>query len=68
MIARGVVARFLFQKGHYSTLNRIVKPGAFLPRHGNLIGWPSEGEEVKARCKAVAVELAVRAVLVLHTP
>ena len=38
------------------------------PRHGNLVGWPSEGEEVKARRKAVAVELAVRAVLVLHAP
>lgn len=126
MIAVGVVARFLFQKGHYSAQKGIVKPGAFLPkngqtsvfeisglaeadvrligetagtprgrnprgrgelgtrdvtaagllfvrddvppRHGNLLGWPSQGEEVKARCKAVAVELAVRAVLVLHPP
>ena len=38
------------------------------PRHGNLVGWPCEGEEVKARCKAIAAELAVRAVLVLHSP
>lgn len=126
MTAVGVVARFLFQKGHYSSQKGIVKPGAFLPkngqtsvfevsgleeedvrlmgdaagrtrgrsprgrgeletsdvtaaglrferddvppRHGNLVGWPSHGKEVKARCKAVAVELAVRAVLVLHTP
>lgn len=124
MIAPGVIARFLSQKGHFSSQKQIVKPGAFLPRngqtsvfeisglgeedvrhigkaagmsrgrgprgrgelgtrdaiavglrferddvpprHGNLVGWPSEGDEVKARCKAVAVDLAVRAVLVLH--
>ena len=36
------------------------------PRHGNLLGWPSEGPELKARVKAIAVALAVRAELVLH--
>ncbi len=36
------------------------------PRHGNLLGWPSEGPELKARVKAIAVALAVKAELVLH--
>ena len=36
------------------------------PRHGNLVGWPHEGPELKARAKAIAVALAARAVLVLH--
>jgi len=38
------------------------------PRHGNLVGWPLEGPEVKARQKAIAVELSIRAVLVLPGP
>ena len=36
------------------------------PRHGNLLGWPSEGPELKARAKAIAVALAVKAELLLH--
>lgn len=36
------------------------------PRHGNLIGWPSEGKR-KDLNKDVARRLAMRAVLVLHT-
>lgn len=118
------LARFLFQRGHYSRDNNAVRPSAFLPkngetsvfeilgledldiwklaedvgeirgkpprgrgeftradvgavglrfvrddhpvRHGNLLGWPSEGSELKARLKAIAVALASRAVLVLH--
>jgi hypothetical protein len=118
------LARFLFQKGHFSRDNNAVRPGAFLPqngqtsvfdivglathetaalgdaigqqrgkppkgrgefdyrhvtevglqfdrddtppRHGNLIGWPSEGPELKARWKAIAADLAVRATLVLR--
>ena len=36
------------------------------PRHGNLLGWPPHGvPELKARAKAIAVELAARAELVL---
>ena len=36
------------------------------PRHGNLVGWPDDGSELKARQKAVAVALSARAVLVLR--
>lgn len=36
------------------------------PRHGNLVGWPREGPELKARIKAIAVDLASRADLVLR--
>jgi hypothetical protein len=118
------LARFLFDTGHYSPAQRVVRPGAFLPqngktsvfainglaepaileiaamvasirqkpakgraevdiadvtaaglrferddvphRHGNLVGWPHDGLELKARHKAVAVKLAARAELVLH--
>lgn len=35
-------------------------------RHGNLVGWPLEGAECKARQKAISVALAACAVLVLH--
>ena len=118
------LARFLFQKGHYSRMNKAVRPGAFLPkhgltsvfdivdldeakifeigdavgesrgkpphgrgefdqshvidvglrferddtppRHGNLVGWPSDGPEVKARSKAIAVALAAQTKLILR--
>ena len=36
------------------------------PRHGNLVGWPSDGPEVKARSKAITVALAARAQLILY--
>ena len=106
------LARFLFHRRDYSTENRAVRPGAFLPRdgktsvfeisglpveeivvigsavgaargrppkgrgellhahvaevglrfqrddqphrHGNLVGWPEGGPELKARLKAIA--------------
>jgi hypothetical protein len=35
-------------------------------RHGNILGWPVDGPEVKARQKAMAVDLASRAILILH--
>ena len=35
-------------------------------RHGNLLGWPIEGPELRARHRAIAVELSARAALVIH--
>jgi hypothetical protein len=35
-------------------------------RHGNILGWPVGGPEVKAQQKAIALDLAGRAVLILH--
>jgi hypothetical protein len=35
-------------------------------RHGNILGWPTEGPELKAQQKSIALALAGRALLVLH--
>lgn len=45
MTTVGVVARFLFQKGHYSSQKGIVKPGAFLPKNGQTSVFEVSGLE-----------------------